>query len=223
MKRKSYGGRRTARRGIKKRRYYRRRTGGRKRMRNGVSVVKVMRTTYGGPWVFGTATTNDFWRYNTVTMNAFNNFAEYAAVFDEYKLCAVKQTWRPRYDSVNAPGAVGTVAQPQAYAHLIIDPESTITPSGVYTNASLNTFLENGKVRTKTLNRPFSVYWKPKTTSPMTVGSKKIYSPWLPTTTTTQIFSGYHMYLQQNNFDSTNTNIVLDSYITFYLMFRGQK
>lgn len=222
MKRKSYG-RRPARRTFKKRRYNRRRYGRGSRMRNGVSIVKVNRTAYGGAWTFSTATTNDFWRYNSVTMGSFNNFAEYAAVFEEYKLCAIKQTWRPRYDSVNAPSAVGTVAQPQAYAHIILDPESTTVPSGIYNTTNLNSFLENGKVRTKTLNKPFSVYWKPKTTTPMTVGSKKVFSPWLPTTTTTQIFTGYHMFLQQNNLDTSNTNIVLDSYVTFYLMFRGQK
>lgn len=222
MKRK-FSGRRYARRRVKRRRVNRRRYGRGMSRRTGISVVKVCRTAYGGAWTFGTATTNDFWRYNTVTMNQMNNFAELANLFDEYKLCAVKQTWRPRYDSVNAPGAAGTVAQPQAYAHIIMDPESTLTPTGTYNNTALNSFLEQGKVRSRTLNRPFSVYWKPKCSLQAAVGTRRVYSPWLPTSTTTLSFGGYHMFLQQNNFDNTNTNIVLDSYVTFYLMFRGQK
>lgn len=212
-----------ARRPLKKRRYNRRRYGRRSRTKNGVSIVKVKRTTYVGNWVFSTATTAGFWRYNTVQMADFNNFAEYASVFDEYKLCAVKYTYRPRYDSVTLPNAAGDVGQPQAYAHIIIDPESSIVPAGVYNNTTLNQFLENGGVRTKTMNRPFSIYFRPKTGVSMTTGSKKTSAPWLNTTITTLPFSGFHMYLQQNSNSSTNTNIQLDTFVTFYMKFRGQK
>lgn len=179
------------------------------------------RTNYVGSWTFATTTTNDFWRYMTYTPNNFNNFGEFAGVFDEYRINAIKVTFRPKYDTV-------TVGQPpQCFAHFFVDPASTVIPSGTYTSGSLNTFLENSGVKTRSTNRPFSIYFKPKVSDQLNGGgtvSRAISPTYLKTTETNVDHRGFHMYLQTNNFNTVGTtNITLDMYVTMYVTFRNLK
>lgn len=182
------------------------------------------RTLYAGAWTYGTATTNDFWRYQTFTAGShINNFAELANVFDSYKINAIKQTWRPRYDNVDAASAG---ANTTVYAHVIKDPDSTtLVPTGVQGSGTLNGFLEQGD-RVKTFNcmRPFSVYFKPKIRAEGLGGdTQTMVSPkYLKTTNTTAVHRGYHMYLAPNNF-SAAPNLILDSYITVYFSMKDLK
>lgn len=218
---------------VKRKRVSRRRTGRKRRRSGGVSTFRrrmlrrmnrtmyLKRTYYAGAWTFATTTTNDFWRYNTFTTSSINNFTELAAVFDEYKICAIKQTWRPRYDSIDAANAT---AAPEAYAHVIIDPESNITPTGTYSAATENAFLENGdRVKTFKCNRPFSVYFKPKISVQTAASVTYQRSKFLPVADTTDIHRGYHMFLHVNNLTTSSTNFVLDSFVTVYLKLRGRK
>lgn len=195
-------------------------------MRRKVGVVNVKRTLYAGTWTWGTATVNDFWRYVTFDMGSFNNFPDFSAVFDEYKVNAIKVTYRPQYDSIQNITAAGTLTQPQAYAHYIIDPASTLNPAGTYVAATLNGFLENQGVRTRTLNKPFSIYFKPKVVDQVlgtgTAGVMRS-SPWVRTSDAGTAYRGYHMFIQQNGFSSGNSNIKLDTFITFYCQFRNLK
>lgn len=186
-----------------------------------VGSIMVKRSNYVGNWTFGTATTNDFWRYFAYDMTAFNQFSEFAAVFDEYKLNSMKVTFRPAYDSV-----LNDLAVAQAYAHYFVDPASTVIPTGTYTSTALNTFLQNDKVRTRTLNRPFSIYWRPKLLDQVLntgTGAAMRSSPWIRTTETGASYRGFHMFLQQNNFVTTNTAIKLDVFVTMYVSFRNLK
>lgn len=221
MKRKRSYGRSTRR---VRRRSLRRRVRSRRGRRTGVSTVSMKRTLYGGAWTFSNASTIGFWRYiNVNASTGINNFAELAAVFDEYRIHAIKQTYRLRYDNVAAPVAAGSIVQPQAYAHIIVDPDSLLVPSGTYDQANLNAFLENGSVRTVTLNKPFSIYWKPKVYNSLATSVNSIKAPWLPVTNATVAHNGFHMFLQQNNFSTTNSNIILDGFTTVYFKLRGQK
>lgn len=198
----------------------------RRRMKTAVGRVNVKRITYGGTWTFATTTTNDFWRYQVFDMSNFNNFSEFASVFDEYKVNRIKVTYRPAYDSVVNIGPAGTLIQSQAYAHYVVDPGSTLIPTGVYGTGSLQSLLENGDVKTRTLNRPFSIYYKPKVTdSVFNTGTASAMrtSPWVRTSDTATVYRGYHMYIQQNGISNTNTNIRLDFYITMYVSFRNIK
>lgn len=195
-------------------------------LRRAVQPLHIKRTFYNGSWTFGTATTNDFWRYYAFTTAQINNFGEMAAVFDEYRINGIKVTFRPRYDSVDNLQTSGTLTQPQAYAHYLVDPASTLLPSGVYGSSSLNTFLENQGVRTRTLNRPFSIFFKPKVQDQVLGGStasRTLKPTWLKTTETGVDHRGFHIYLQQNAFSTGNTNIVLDIYFTFYMSLKNLK
>lgn len=194
--------------------------------RKGTSGTRVCRTIYNGQWVFSTATTDGFFRFNEFTASThINNFAELANVYDEYKINRIKVTFRPRYEQgAELPTAAGAIAQPDAYAHYMVDQEYPSTaPSGTYTSATLNSFLENGKVKTRKLSKPFSVYFKPKIANSLTVGTSYQWPTWLPVANSTINHRGFLMFLQQNNFSNTNTNIALDIFVTVYAQFRGAK
>lgn len=194
------------------------------RPRRAPGTLLANRTQYAGTWTFGTAAVSDFWRFITYDMNAMTNFGEFATVFDEYKLNRIKITFRPQYDSVSNPTAAGALAQPQAYAHYLVDPGSIVIPAGVYGSTSLNTFLENQGVKTRTLNRPFSIYWKPQVTDQVSgTGTSSVMrrTPWVRTSDLGTSYRGVHMYLQQNSLSTGNTNIKLDMFVTFYLTFRN--
>lgn len=189
------------------------------------SIVRMKKTCYTGAWSFSTASTAGFWRYNTYTAtNSIQNFAEIAALFDEYKINAIKVTYRPRYDDVTISDA--NSGQPQAYAHVIVDPSSTALPSGVYGATTLNTLLENDNVKTFTLNKPFSVYFKPKVQDQLFGGgtSSRVLTPTFMKTSENSIdHRGFHMYIQQNNFSNTSTGIILDTFVTVYMQCRNLK
>lgn len=219
-------GRVMKKRRLSNRRTMRRRFNISRPMRVKRTMVNAKRTSYSSTWAFGTAATNDFWRYYVWTPNDVNGFSDYAACFDEFKINAVKVTFRPAYDSVDNLDAAGTLTQPQAYAHYIIDPSSTTAPTGVYNATSLNDFLSQGGVKTRTLNRPFSIYLKPKI-SEQIFGSgtsgRVDRSPWIKTNETGVQYRGFHMFLQQNSLGTGNTNIKLDTFYTFYVSFRHPK
>lgn len=187
------------------------------------SSLVTKRINYIGNWTFSSALTSGFWRYFSVTMANYNNFAEMAAVFDEYKVNAIKLTLRPRYDSVEASS---TATFPQAYVHYIIDPGTTLAPSGTYASGTLNTFLENDGVKTRTLNRPVSIYFRPKVSDQVFGGgtaSRVVNGGWIKTTETAVDFRGIHIFLQGNNFTNVGTQCQLDQFVTFYCSFRNPK
>lgn len=179
------------------------------------------RVLYNGSWTFSTASTAGFWRYNAITTGQINNFTELAALFDEYKICGVKFTYRPRYDNVDAASAT---TSPQGYALINIDPTSEIVVTGAYSAATENGFLEQAvNVRTKSLSRPFSIYYRPKISDTVTSGNAYQNAPWLSVTSTATLHRGFHMFLHVNNLSTSSTNLVLDEFITVYVRMRGRK
>lgn len=207
--------------GIKRRRLY-------KVMRKATGLqlqprLSCKRMTYQTVWTFSTAALGGYWQYYTFNATNIGNFAEFANVFDEYKINAVKYTFRPRYDSVDANSAT---TLPQATMHYFVDQASTVVPTGVYSSATLNTFLENSGVKSRTLNRPVSIYYKPMASDQLTGGStvSRVFKPgWIKTDNTTISFRGFHAFLQLNNFATANANVQLDIFITFYMSFRNLK
>lgn len=182
--------------------------------------IRVARKFFTSTWNWGTASTVDFWRYYIIKPSDMPNWGEYSAVFDEYRINAVKVTFLPRYDSVDASSS--TVVP---NAHIIIDPASTMIPSGTYTSANLNTLLENSGVRTKRLNKPVSVYFKPKIAIQAFGGATNVLqtsTKFLKTNDTSVDYRGFHIFVQPTNFD-TPTNCKLDVFYTYYVTFRNTR
>lgn len=190
------------------------------------NVLRITRKFYLTQWVWTTTTTSDFWKYQTFTAALIPNFAEYASVFDEYRIGALKWTFMPRYTDVEAASA-GTTGTPTAYAHMLIDAESTLVPSGVYGSGTLNNLMENTKVRTRVANKPFSVYYKPKILQQgFGGGTAGIVrnAPFIRTSDTSVDHRGHHIYVQQNNFSaSANANIIFDVFVTVYMTLRNTR
>lgn len=187
--------------------------------------LAVKRTFYLENWTWNTTTTAGFWRYNSFTLSQLPNVVEFTGLFDEYKICAIKVQYRPSYDSVpsDAP-ALNVNTGPQSYAHMYVDPASTVLPSGLYNSGTLNSFLESDKVRSVNTNRVFSVYFRPKIRDGVqgTGPNAEIRrSKWIRTNETGAVHSGFHIFLQQNNFSTTNVRISLDVFVTFYMMFKN--
>jgi hypothetical protein len=188
--------------------------------------LSIKRKFYFNSWVWTTTTTSDFWRYQETLASAIPAFSEYTALFDTYRISAVKWTYMPRYDSVEASTA-GTTGSPTAYAHVVIDPQSTVIPSGTYGSSTLNILMENTKVKTYKASRPFSVYYKPKILMQGFGGGSAsvVRSP--PNIRTTDLgvsHRGHHIYIQQNNFSaSANANIIFDVFCTVYLQLKNLK
>lgn len=184
------------------------------------NLLTFKRTRYTGNFIFSNATTSGFWQYKVYTpSSAVNNFAELANVFDEYKIRAIKVTYRPRWDSVTAGDATSATPQPMGYAHVCVDPGSTMVPTGTYSQANLNTFLENSGVRSYPLTKEFSIYYKPKVNDQVFGGgsASRVVTPgWIKTTETGVDFRGFHIFLQQNNM-SISGQYILDEYVTVYL------
>lgn len=179
----------------------------------------IQRTTFIETWSFNSVSIGGFWRYYTVAMSQMNNWAEFKPVFDQYKINALKFTFRPRYDSYEGANPVSP-GLPLAYAHVIKDPASTNIPSGTYSLATVNSFLENGNVKTYPLNKSFSVYYRPKVNVQIFGGgtaSSVKSSCFIKSTDDLVDHRGFHIFLQNNNLTGTNSSVQLDVFCTFYI------
>lgn len=185
--------------------------------------VALKRTWYQTNWTFGTAATANFWQYYQFELATIPNLVELTGLFDEYKINAIKLTFRPRYDSVDVGDAAAATSLPQAYLHYCVDPANTQTPSGIYNSATLNSFLEHSGTKTRTLNRPVSIYFKPKVISELVSNqSGMMRKPdWIRTSATNVAHRGVHVFLQQNNFATSNNQIVLDVFYTYYMQLKN--
>lgn len=191
------------------------------------AVCNIKRTTYSTAFQVSTASTSGFWNYYSPTLNnGFNNFAELAAVFDTYRVNAIKLTFRPRFDSLAAPttGATPmTVAHP--YITYCIDPHNKVSPTGLYNSTTLNVLLENGNTRTVRSTRPVSMYWRPLIEIPTNVGSGSTFRRpgWLPTTAADVPFRGCHVFHHTNGFSTALTDVIYDLSITWYITLKNLK
>jgi len=191
--------------------------------------MRTVKTTYQGTWGFSAGTTSGFWKYYEAQAIQMSEFSEFATIFDEYKITNLKYTFRPRYDTYQAESGSGTGATsvlPLCYAHVIKDPASTRIPTGSYSAATINTFLENGAVKSFTLNKPMSVSFRPKILTQDFGGgtaSTATASRWIRTTEDGVPHRGFHMFLQNNNLQTTNNALLLDVFVTYTIMFRGAR
>jgi len=184
--------------------------------------MRTVKTTYQGTWSFSSGLTSGFWKYYEAQAIEMSEFSEFAMIFDEYKITNLKYTFRPRFDTYNAD----TNLFPLCYAHVIKDPASTRIPTGAYSVATINTFLENGGVKSYTLTKPFSVSFKPKILDSVFGGgtaSAAVTPKWIRTTEDAVPHRGFHMFLQNNALSAANTSILLDVFVTYTIQFRGAR
>lgn len=190
--------------------------------------LQMSRTFWKETWTPSTVATSNFWKYYTFLMADLPSFSDMTNVFDRFKINGIKVTFRPRYDGFAGNDTVdttlpGVTNQGMCRLHIINDPASNVTPSGVYTSANMNAFLENGSVRSYSGSRPISIYFKPTvnvTTGGVAAG-RRVRAGWLQSTAGTSIeHNGFHVYAQDVNFTGV-FNQAWDVFVTYYMAFKG--
>lgn len=194
-------------------------------MRN--SLVSVKRTFNYSYWQPSTATTSDFWKYYSFTLADLPSVAEFTGVFEQYRINAIKVTFRPRFDGfsgenttdVTLPGITNQAGQ---LLHIVKDQRTTTIPSGLYTRANLNAFLENGSVKTYRGTRAINVYFKPAVTRTTVSSASSTFdwAPWIQTSVTNANHFGFHAFAQDPNLTGTFGQ-AWDVFVTFYMQFKG--
>lgn len=191
-------------------------------------MLSVQRTFFLSTWAWASTTTNDFWRYFAGSFVQLPNAAEYKALFDTYKINGIKFTFRPNIDGVNPSDVAGATGGGMGNVHYIIDQDNSYSPLGAWSSATVNSFLELGNVKTRSMNKPFSIYYKPKISNDVT-GSLTNGQPMRPVFLRTDSDSvphnGVHILLQpSNSFAASPTfRVTFDIFATFYMQFKGNK
>lgn len=175
-------------------------------------------------WSVGVATTNDFWRYYAPTTTSFNNFAELASVFDQYKVNSIKYVFYPRYDSVDANPT--TFSNTAVKFVTVVDQYSKLVPAGTYSFTSLNSVMEQSGVRIVNGLKPVTVVYRPRIAIPTNVGGGETYVSssrmWLNTASTSVPFLGFHAYVATNSF-SVPVGLSYDVFVTWNCTFKNLK
>lgn len=195
------------------------------------------------PLTFSTTATANFWRFNTVSLDSgfvnystgsgiasLTNLTEYQALFEQYKLSAFKITFRPKFSNYNfnqINNTTGATVYNIPYFCIIKDPATTVTPTGGWSQSTLNTLLEHGGKIVRA-DRPVSIYMKPKLVEQYGGGANRYVSPRFTDLTTlagtaTQ-HRGFHMMYFNGSWDTGSVaQNAWDVYITYYLKFTNPK
>lgn len=188
--------------------------------------VLIKRTFRATNWTPGVAVVSDFWKDVTFRLNQLPSASEITSLFDQYKLAGVKVTFRPRYDSFAGNDTTDTTLpgitnQGGCDIHVIVDPNNDTLPSGTYTSTNLNTFLENGRVRTYSGHKPFSVFCKPKVQKDIQgiTGALRTRS-WIQSSQTAITHHGFQAFVADPNMTG-NFGQSWDLFYTYYLACRG--
>lgn len=195
-----------------------------------VPSMNVTRTWWSANWSPNTTTTAGFWRYLTLTLSQMPAYTEYTALFDSYRINTIKYTFRPKYDSFAGNDTTdttlpGVTNQGGEDVHVVIDPKSAVTPGGTYTSANLNSFLENGMVRTYRGTRPFSFTIKyPCFVDDVNNTSSIAFlkTRFLSTLSPGLVLQGAHVFIQDTNLTGVFGN-TYDIFITANVTFKGQR
>lgn len=194
---------------------------------NNTAAISVKRITYTGVWNHNSVAVDDFWKYFEPTLgNGFSNFSEYQTVFDLYRINGIKVSFMPRFDSLAGPvtGATPMTVRKPYFAY-VVDPESTQTPIGTYSQAALNSLMENG-AKIRDASKPLHIYWKPKIAVATTSASTSVWwkrPTFLRLTETNVAHRGFHIMAYQQGFGTTFTDIAWDVIVTMYVTFKNIK
>lgn len=200
--------------------------------RNTAPMLNVKKTFYLGNWQPSSATVNGFWRYYTFVLSDLPDLASYVAMFDTARINAIRVDFHPRFDNFAGNDTVdvappGITNQAGTRMSVVIDPKSNLVPSGTYTVGTYNGFLEQGRVRTYTGNRPFKVYFVPNVNYNLgaVAGQTRRRAPALQLSdanSQTVSHTGFHIFAWDQAFNGSFGNS-FDLIVTFYLTFKGMR
>lgn len=191
-------------------------------------VLRLKRTCYVFTWTPSTTTTNDFWRYLGTNLSSMTNSSDITNLFDQYRITGLKYTFRPRSNSFDGANNTDTTLpgitnNPIVNVHVVNDPYSTVTSSGTYTSTNLNTFLEQGNVKSYTGLQPFSIFFRPTVFDQIDgATAQKKRAPWLLTSQPAVNHYGIHVFMQDPNLSGIFAQS-FDVFLTYYVQAKGFK
>lgn len=163
------------------------------------------------------------------SLSGLSNLAEYQALFDQFRINAVKLELHPTsvdYNFDQLQPSTGTTFYPRGYVSYIIDRRGTTAPAGTYTSTTYNAFTEIGPVKQRRADKKISIYLsKPLITEQFGGGATRYVTPKfadMNASGTAMPHQGIYMFVHQQGF-STASWPTFDVYATYYVTFRGMK
>lgn len=188
--------------------------------------LTVKRTYWSELWAPNSTTTNGFWRYFAPTFASLPSRAEFQALFDLYRICGIKYTFRPKFNEFagNDVTTPGTTDRGYLSVGTLVDTSSgTAAPAGTYNATTWNTFAEQGNVKIRRGTRDISVYFKPSVLGTINgIVTKPMYNQWASTSNDTITHRGLHVFISDQNFSGVFSQ-AFDVFITYYMQFKGTK
>lgn len=216
---------------MRKRRVFRRKTAIPRMSRslNSGMIVPVKRKFWTTNFTPSTVATSNFAPQWTFALGSMPDYANYIALFDEFKLNAVKVDILPRFSvgaQVGQQVGLGVSTNYQQYVTIVKDPAME-PPAGTYSTGTLNKLLESGRSKTHNGNRAISVYSKVFMRQGGAAGeginSQIIRPRWIKTTDFNTTHYGITAMFWDSTFDFTMLGVSYDIFYTFYLQFRNPK
>lgn len=188
--------------------------------------LSYVRKFYGGNWQPNTATTTGFWQQYNLSLGSLPNVSEFVNLFDQYKINAIKLQFMPRYSNFDGANTTDTTLpgitnQNGNNLHVCYDIQSTTDRVGAYGPATLNAFMEQGRIKSYTGVKPVVIYYKPCIVTENV--AKKFKGPaWLPTLDTSVQHIGPQIFHQDSSMTGTFGQSY-DIFITMYCQFKNTK
>lgn len=195
-----------------------------------VAQMSIKRKFWHSLWQPATATTGQFWKKLTINLTQVPNYTELTNLFDQYKINAVKWTLIANFSAIDGNQTLGfggtQLAKPTV--HVCYDKYSTISPSGTYSTGTLNTFMEQGKIKTvKDPFQPIQIYIRKPTYDAWDAFNSTTLKPsrFLRTDTLAgATHYGPNVFVHDPNMSGNNlAPVSWDVYCTVYMKCKGQK
>lgn len=198
----------------------------RRRLKLRTAMMSYKRKFFLQNWAPNTTTTAGFWRRYQSQLTDIPNSAELTALFDQYKINAIKLEFLPRFDNFSGNDTTDTAVpgitnQSGTNVHVSYDTYTTITPGGTYNSANCNTFLEQGRVKTYTGTKPITIFYKPT----LVDNGRYVKPRWLSTdfaVPATHVHYGPNVFMQDINFNGSFGQ-TFDVFLTMYVQVRNMK
>lgn len=196
-------------------------------------VLNIKRKFHFGLWQPNTTSVNGYWRPLYLALNQVPNYTELTALFDQFKISAIKYTLMPNYTAADANQVYtgGNILNKPQMA-ICYDKYSTQTVAGSYSQSTWNIFAEQGKVKlVKDPLSPVHIYvtrptvnkWEASTGASGLTDLKP--AGFMRTDNFNAVnHYGPQVFISDPNFSGNNlAPYSWDIYVTVYMQFRNQK
>lgn len=196
-----------------------------------MGTLNIKRKFWLGLWAPNTTSVSGYWRPQFLRLDQIPNYTELTALFDQYKINAVKLEFIANHTGADANGALAGGNYQIPRVHVCYDKFSTSTPTGLYGSGAFNTFMEQGRVKNiRDPLKPFSIFVRKPTIArwdaAIAGGNTNLgYAPYLRTDNSDMVEHNLcNIFISDTNFTGLDLpSWKWDIYVTAYLSFRNQK